>query len=65
MGRHHGIEGFREFSNLRGVFVRGEGDNLDAFVAPYGEKAAAVVAAALGEGAAAGAGDPEGPVGLP
>jgi coniferyl-aldehyde dehydrogenase len=65
MGRHHGIEGFREFSNLRGVFVRGEGDNLDVLVAPYGEKAAAVVAAALGEGAAAGAGDPEGPVGLP
>ena len=25
-GRHHGIEGFREFSNPRGVFVRGEGD---------------------------------------
>jgi len=23
-GRHHGIEGFREFSNLRGVFVRGD-----------------------------------------
>ena len=30
-GRHHGIEGFREFSNLRGVFVRGEGDMIEAF----------------------------------
>jgi len=67
MGRHHGIEGFREFSNLRGVFIRGEGDNLDVLMAPYDEKAAAVVAAALGEGAPAdaGAGEPEGPVGLP
>ena len=65
MGRHHGIEGFREFSNLRGVFVRGEDDNLDVLVAPYGEKAAAVVAAALGHGPSAGAGEPEGPVRLP
>ena len=47
MGRHHGIEGFREFSNPRGVFVRGEGDMIDAFYAPY-TKAAAVVEAALG-----------------
>ncbi len=66
MGRHHGIEGFREFSNQRGVFLRGEGDNIDVLMAPYGEKAAAVVAAALGEGGdAAGAGEPEGPVGMP
>ena len=35
-GRHHGIEGFREFSNLRGVFVRGEGDLIEAFAPPYG-----------------------------
>ena len=48
MGRHHGIEGFREFSNPRGVFVRGSGDHIDAFYAPY-SKAAALVAAALGE----------------
>ncbi|WP_428390321.1 aldehyde dehydrogenase family protein [Lichenicoccus sp.] len=47
MGRHHGIEGFREFSNQRGVVVRGEGDHIDAFFAPYG-KAAALVQAALG-----------------
>ena len=34
MGRHHGIEGFREFSNPRGVVVRGEGDLIDAFYPP-------------------------------
>ena len=45
-GRHHGIEGFREFSNLKGVFVRGEGDHLDALAPPYGELAAGIVAAA-------------------
>jgi len=33
MGRHHGIEGFREFSNARGVVVRGEGDMIDALYA--------------------------------
>jgi coniferyl-aldehyde dehydrogenase len=47
MGRHHGLEGFREFSNPRGVVVRGTGDHFDAFSAPYA-KAAALVAAALG-----------------
>ena len=46
MGRHHGIEGFREFSNQRGVFVRGTGDHIDAFYVPYA-KAAAMVSAAL------------------
>jgi coniferyl-aldehyde dehydrogenase len=49
-GRHHGIEGFREFSNLRGVFVRGEGDLIEAFAPPYGPAAQAVVEAALGGG---------------
>lgn len=34
-GRHHGIEGFREFSNPRGVFVRGTGDAIAAFYPPY------------------------------
>jgi coniferyl-aldehyde dehydrogenase len=34
MGRHHGIEGFREFSNPRGVVVRGTGDVIDAFYPP-------------------------------
>jgi coniferyl-aldehyde dehydrogenase len=46
-GRHHGIEGFREFSNLRGVFVRGDGDMIEAFAPPYGEIAEAVVGAAF------------------
>jgi acyl-CoA reductase-like NAD-dependent aldehyde dehydrogenase len=49
-GRHHGVEGFREFSNLRGVFVRGEGDLLEAFAPPYGPTAQAVVDAAFAGG---------------
>jgi coniferyl-aldehyde dehydrogenase len=47
-GRHHGVEGFREFSNLRAIFVRGEGDLLEAFAPPYGPAAQAVVQAAFG-----------------
>jgi coniferyl-aldehyde dehydrogenase len=46
-GRHHGIEGFREFSNPRGVFVRGEGDMIEAFAPPYGDIAQAVVSGAF------------------
>ncbi|WP_420606339.1 aldehyde dehydrogenase family protein [Novosphingopyxis sp.] len=47
MGRHHGVEGFREFSNPRGIVVRGrQPDHIDAFYAPY-SKAAAMVDAAL------------------
>ncbi len=46
-GRHHGIEGFREFSNVRGVFVRGEGDLIEAFAPPYGPAAQAVADAAF------------------
>lgn len=42
-GRHHGIEGFREFSNPRGVVVRGTGDVADAFLPPYGPAAQAIV----------------------
>ena len=42
-GRHHGIEGFREFSNPRGVVVRGTGDLADAFLPPYGPVAQAIV----------------------
>jgi coniferyl-aldehyde dehydrogenase len=42
-GRHHGIEGFREFSNPRGVVVRGTGDLADAFLPPYGPMAQAIV----------------------
>ena len=43
-GRHHGIEGFREFSNPRGVVVRGTGDLADAFLPPYGAVVQAIVA---------------------
>jgi acyl-CoA reductase-like NAD-dependent aldehyde dehydrogenase len=46
-GRHHGIEGFREFSNLRGVFVRGKGDLIEAFAPPYGPTAQALVETAF------------------
>jgi coniferyl-aldehyde dehydrogenase len=49
-GRHHGIDGFREFSNMRAVFVRGEGDLIEAFAPPYGPVASAVVDAAFGGG---------------
>jgi len=42
-GRHHGIDGFREFSNPRGVVVRGTGDMADAFLPPYGPLAQAIV----------------------
>jgi coniferyl-aldehyde dehydrogenase len=37
MGRHHGIEGFREFSNPKGVFTRAEKneDLINAFIPPY------------------------------
>jgi coniferyl-aldehyde dehydrogenase len=42
-GRHHGIDGFREFSNPRGVVVRGTGDLADAFLPPYGPVAQAIV----------------------
>ncbi len=42
MGRHHGIEGFREFSNPRGVFVRGQGDMIETFYPPYAKGAALV-----------------------
>ena len=49
MGRHHGIEGFREFSNPRGVFVRGQPDLMDAFFPPYGDTLAAITAAAFSQ----------------
>ncbi|QKW33267.1 aldehyde dehydrogenase family protein [Actinomadura sp. NAK00032] len=34
-GRHRGIEGFREFSNQRGVFTRGQADTINTFFPPY------------------------------
>ncbi len=47
MGRHHGIEGFREFSNPRGVVIRGEGDHVDILFPPYGDKVRGVLDAAF------------------
>ena len=52
MGRHHGIAGFREFSNERGVVIRGENDMISAFYAPY-STAAGLVQMVLGGEAAA------------
>lgn len=49
MGRHHGVDGFREFSNPRGVVVRGENDMVDAFYPPYGDALGAVMDAAFGQ----------------
>jgi len=48
-GRHHGIDGFREFSNPRGIVVRGEGDLIDAFYPPYGDTLGAITSAAFGQ----------------
>ena len=48
MGRHHGVEGFREFSNQRGIVVRGEADHVDLFYAPY-SKATEMAEAAFGQ----------------
>ncbi|MDX8151743.1 aldehyde dehydrogenase family protein [Patulibacter brassicae] len=47
MGRHHGIEGFREFSTARGVVVRGRDDAIDLLYPPYDERLGAVVDAAF------------------
>lgn len=38
MGRHHGEEGFREFSNPRGYFERKPGSVIDWILPPYGAK---------------------------
>jgi coniferyl-aldehyde dehydrogenase len=37
MGRHHGIEGFREFSNPRGCVELASDANLDPLMSPHGE----------------------------
>jgi coniferyl-aldehyde dehydrogenase len=36
-GRHHGYEGFLEFSNPRAVFERGENDIISVLFPPYGK----------------------------
>jgi coniferyl-aldehyde dehydrogenase len=48
MGRHHGIEGFREFSNPRGIFTRAKGnqDMLKVFLPPYANGAEPLAEAA-------------------
>lgn len=48
MGRHHGIDGFREFSTARGVVVRGAEDHVDILYPPYGDKVRAIVEGAFG-----------------
>lgn len=37
MGRHHGIEGFREFSNPRGCVELASDANLEPLMSPHGE----------------------------
>ncbi|MBF6098744.1 aldehyde dehydrogenase family protein [Nocardia cyriacigeorgica] len=46
-GRHRGVEGFREFSNQRGVVVRGDGDAIAAFFPPYSTGPAHYVVSAV------------------
>ena len=48
MGRHHGIEGFREFSNPRGVFTRAQAneDMIKALMPPYATVGEPMAAAA-------------------
>jgi coniferyl-aldehyde dehydrogenase len=49
-GRHHGIDGFREFSNPRGVFIRGWGGIVDkVFAPPHGRFAQRVAALSITE----------------
>lgn len=48
MGRHHGPEGFREFSNPRGLFTRGTGDAIGLFYPPYANAAAMLAAMKAG-----------------
>jgi coniferyl-aldehyde dehydrogenase len=49
-GRHHGVDGFHEFSNPRGVVYRGEGGMLEAFLPPYGELADTLLGGIFGAG---------------
>lgn len=38
MGVHHGVEGFREFSNQRGYFIKKSGGLFDLILPPYSKK---------------------------
>ena len=46
MGRHHGIEGFREFSNPRGIVEIADNAQLDPILSPHGESTRQLIAAA-------------------
>ena len=47
-GRHHGVDGFREFTNPRGVFYRGDGRPLPpTSVPPFDERQESLVQGAL------------------
>ncbi len=48
MGRHHGIEGFREFSNPRGCVEMANDSNLDLILSPHGEVAGEFLKQATG-----------------
>ena len=37
MGRHHGIDGSREFSNPRGMFELGAESSIAPLLSPHGE----------------------------
>lgn len=37
MGVHHGEEGFKEFSNPRGHFIKGKGGTFETITPPYGK----------------------------
>jgi coniferyl-aldehyde dehydrogenase len=46
-GRHHGIDGFREFTNPRGAFHRGEDDLCALFYPPFDQRQQDLVDGAL------------------
>lgn len=48
MGRHHGIEGFREFSNPRGCVELADDAQLEAILSPHGEVTRQFLQAATG-----------------
>jgi coniferyl-aldehyde dehydrogenase len=48
MGRHHGYDGFREFSNPRGYFALGSGSLSSVMTPPYGPQTRALLDIAHG-----------------
>lgn len=47
-GRHHGVEGFQEFSNPRAYFELSEDAQVENIIAPHRERTAQFVAALMG-----------------